>query len=63
MEVIYVLLPLAVLLATAALIAFIRAASAGQFDDLETPPYRILFEDDATSTPRKADTPPASRAD
>lgn len=63
MEVIYVLLPLAVILATSALIAFIRAASAGQFDDLETPPYRILFEDDAPSKTRRGDAPPSTRAD
>jgi cbb3-type cytochrome oxidase maturation protein len=47
MEVIYILLPLAVLLAAAALIAFIRAVGAGQFDDLETPPHRILYDDES----------------
>ena len=34
MAVIYILLPLAVLLASVALFAFIRAVRAGQFDDL-----------------------------
>lgn len=51
MEVIYVLLPLAILLASVALIAFIRAVSAGQFDDLETPAHRILHDDEVTSSP------------
>ena len=47
MSVIYILLPLAVLIATVALVAFIRAAKAGQFDDLDTPPHRILHDDDS----------------
>lgn len=46
MSVIYVLLPLATLLAAAALIAFIRAVRSGQFDDLDTPAVRILHDDD-----------------
>ena len=28
------------------LAAFIWAVKSGQFDDNETPPYRILFDDD-----------------
>ncbi len=46
LSVIYILLPLAVLLASIALYAFIRAVKAGQFDDLDTPAHRILHEDD-----------------
>lgn len=46
MSVIYVLLPLAVLLASIALYAFIRSVKAGQFDDLDTPAHRILHDDD-----------------
>lgn len=46
MSVIYFLLPLAGLLVILAVIAFIGAARNGQFDDLETPPLRILFDDD-----------------
>ncbi len=58
MSVIYVLLPLAVLLASIALWAFIRAVKAGQFDDLDTPAHRILHDDDVedeTGTPRNED--------
>jgi cbb3-type cytochrome oxidase maturation protein len=60
MSVIFILLPLALLLAGVALLVFIWAVRAGQFDDLETPALRILHEDaevrggakdtDATST-------------
>ena len=46
MELILVLLPLALLLAALAVAAFIWAARRGQFDDLETPALRVLFEDE-----------------
>ncbi len=46
MSVIYVLLPVALFLSTVALLAFIRAVRTGQFDDLDTPPWRILTDDD-----------------
>jgi cbb3-type cytochrome oxidase maturation protein len=46
MSVIYVLLPLAVLLAAAAVAAFVWAVRRGQFDDLDTPAVRILHDDE-----------------
>ena len=46
METIFVLLPLALLIAAIALGFFIWAARSGQFDDLETPAVRILFDDE-----------------
>jgi cbb3-type cytochrome oxidase maturation protein len=52
----YVLLPVALLFAGGALALFFWALRAGQFDDLDTPPLRILVEDDvgrvAGATPR-----------
>ena len=45
MSVMFILLPLALLLAGVALLVFVWAARAGQFDDLETPALRILHED------------------
>jgi len=47
-ETIFVLLPLALLIAAIAVGFFIWAARTGQFDDLETPAVRMLFEDDET---------------
>jgi cbb3-type cytochrome oxidase maturation protein len=47
MAVMYVLLPVALLFAGGALALFFWALRAGQFDDLDTPPLRILVEDDA----------------
>ena len=46
MTVLYVLVPLALLLATGAVVAFLWAARDGQLDDLETPPIRILHDDE-----------------
>lgn len=46
MSVLYVLLPVAIVFAAVALIVFLRALRAGQFDDLETPAVRMLHDDD-----------------
>ena len=46
METIFVLLPLALLIAAIAVGFFIWAARTGQFDDLDTPAVRILFDDE-----------------
>jgi len=46
MSVIYILLPVAAILAAAAVAAFIWAVRRGQLDDLDTPAVRILHEDD-----------------
>ena len=46
METIFVLLPLALLIAAIAVGFFIWAARTGQLDDLDTPAVRILFDDD-----------------
>lgn len=45
MGVLYILIPLAVVVVTVALVAFRWALSDGQFDDLQTPALRILLED------------------
>lgn len=45
MEILYVLVPLALLLAATGVLAFRWAVHSGQFDDLDTPPLRVLFED------------------
>ena len=47
MSVIYIVLPLAILMAMVAVGAFLWAVHRGQFDDLEVPAYRVLFEEDS----------------
>ena len=54
MSVMFVLLPVALLFATAALGVFVWAALSGQYDDLDTPAMRILHEDDAPESSGKA---------
>lgn len=58
METIFVLLPLALLIAAIAVGFFIWAARTGQFDDLETPAVRMLFDDEEPGGSR----PPATEA-
>ena len=45
MELVYVALPVALLIGGTALAAFIWAARDDQFEDLDTPPSRALFDD------------------
>lgn len=46
MTIIYVLLPIALLLGFGFLAAFIQSCMNGQYDDLDTPAYRILLDDE-----------------
>jgi len=45
-SIIYIVLPLALLIVLAAVLAFVWATRHGQFDDLETPALRMLHDDD-----------------
>ncbi len=45
MSVLYVALPVAILLGATALIACMRCIRGGQFDDLDSPPMRMLIDD------------------
>lgn len=46
MTVLLLMLPVALLLAGVGVWAFIVAARAGQFDDLDTPPLRAVYDDE-----------------
>lgn len=46
MNIIYFLLPLALLLGFGFAMAFVFSSWRGQFDDLETPAHRLLLEAD-----------------
>jgi len=56
MSMVFILLPLALLVAGGMLVLFIWAARNGQFDDLETPARRMLHDDDplGPSSPSRA---------
>jgi len=45
----YIVLPLALLIAGGAVGAFIWTVRSGQLDDVDTPPRRILFDDEGVS--------------
>lgn len=47
MSIIYIVLPLALVIVLAAVLAFTWAAKRGQFDDLDTPALRMLHDDAA----------------
>lgn len=54
MSILYLLIPLSLILLALAIWAFFWAVKAGQFDDLEGPAHRILFdEDDNDLTPEQ----------
>jgi cbb3-type cytochrome oxidase maturation protein len=59
MTILYLLLPLMLAVAGGAVLAFVWAARRGQLDDLETPPLRMLVDDDAPvyGSRRRSDDP------
>ncbi len=52
MSVILIMIPAAILLAGLGVWAFIMAAKRGQFDDLDTPAIRAVFDDDDLTSQR-----------
>lgn len=55
MSVLFIVVPLAVVMAGVALVAFLLAVRRGQFDDLDTPAVRMLFEEDAEAGKQDSD--------
>ena len=53
MSALYLILPLALLFATGAVGAFVWVVRSGQLDDVDTPPRRILFEDEHRGAERR----------
>jgi len=55
-EILYLLIPLSLVFVALAVALFFWAVKSGQFEDLEGPAYRILFDDE----PRPPPTPDES---
>ena len=55
MSVVYIVLPLALLIAALALYVFIRSVRAGQLDDMDTPSLRVLHDDTPKTKPNSSD--------
>ena len=60
MEVLYLMLPIAVLVALVLVLVFLWSVRSGQYDDLEGPAHRILMDDDA-STPEEEESTPGNQ--
>ncbi|MFA7095630.1 MAG: cbb3-type cytochrome oxidase assembly protein CcoS [Gammaproteobacteria bacterium] len=64
MEILYLLIPIAVIVLVVAIWAFLWAIKSGQFEDLEGPAYRILMDDDDPRIPGPAtENEPSGRTD
>jgi cbb3-type cytochrome oxidase maturation protein len=61
MEILYLLVPLAVILAGVIVWAFLWSIRSGQFDDLEGPAHRILMDDDDPPGRGPVDPPGAKK--
>ena len=64
MDILYLLIPMALVLMGIAIWAFFWSVKTGQFDDLEGPAHRILMDDDdpripgPKGSPKQAETLP-----
>lgn len=63
MEVLFIVFPLALLIAAASVAAFIWAVRRGQMDDLETPAIRMLHDDEDDVIERRPEDDPANDGD
>ena len=52
MNIIFILIPLGLILLIVAVAAFFWAVRSGQYDDLESPAWRIILDDD-TAPPQE----------
>ena len=62
MTVIFVLIGCSLVLALVFLGAFFWSMKSGQNDDLVTPGYRVLFDDNEAEKEKEADVTPASKS-
>jgi cbb3-type cytochrome oxidase maturation protein len=60
MSALYIVFPLALLIAAGAVALFVWAVRSGQFDDTETPGMRILHDDEPVARDQAA-APPKRR--
>ncbi|PIE43345.1 MAG: cbb3-type cytochrome oxidase assembly protein CcoS [Gammaproteobacteria bacterium] len=51
MEILYALIPLSIVLLTVAIYILSWAVKSGQYDDLEGPAHKILYDDDEDMIP------------
>lgn len=54
MDILFLLIPIAIVLVAFATWAFFYSVNSGQFDDLESPAHSILYDDDDDMIPEEA---------
>ncbi|WP_432473912.1 cbb3-type cytochrome oxidase assembly protein CcoS [Amphritea sp. HPY] len=54
MNILYLLIPIAIILAGLAICGFFWSVNSGQYDDLESPAHSILYDDDEHLIPDDA---------
>ncbi|MBT8120728.1 MAG: cbb3-type cytochrome oxidase assembly protein CcoS [Gammaproteobacteria bacterium] len=62
MDVIYILLPVALVIVIIIIAIFLWAVRSDQFDDLEGPAHRILMDDDDSERKINKTSPPSDKA-
>ncbi|MBT8133946.1 MAG: cbb3-type cytochrome oxidase assembly protein CcoS [Gammaproteobacteria bacterium] len=62
MDVIYILLPVALVIVIIIIAIFLWAVRSDQFDDLEGPAHRILMDDDDSERKTNKTSPPSDKA-
>jgi cbb3-type cytochrome oxidase maturation protein len=62
MSILYLMIPMGILIVIGAVWAFFWAVNSGQFDDLDSPAWRILLDDD-TKPPQRGDKAGSDAAD
>ena len=55
MEILFITLPLALILALIFIGVFIYSVKSGQYEDLETPSYKLLLDDEKKLTSKEQD--------
>lgn len=63
MEIIYILVPGSIILALAFLALYVWATRSGQFEDLDTPKWRAIFDEDDNLRTNSSTTNEKSRAE
>lgn len=59
MELLYAIVPFSTFLLTVAILVFFWAVRSGQFDDMDSPAHRILFDDDEEPSKAESQEPKA----
>ena len=63
MDIIYLLLPVALIIVTIIIVVFFWAVKSDQFEDLEGPAYRILMDDDSSDNKKTESTDSTDKAE